>query len=85
MSSVVPRIVLLAMALAVCTPLSATSPAYPSVPLTPDYASDAAWAVSPGQPGGADAVPAGASPRAKWPMAYVFYLHPTTFRGDAGR
>jgi hypothetical protein len=50
------------------------------VPPAPDYANPAAWAVLPGHPSGADAVPAGVPPPGNAPHKVdAFFIHPTTF------
>ena len=52
-------------------------------PPRPDYSKRAAWAVWPGVPSAADAVPKGATPgKAASPSADVFFIHPTTFLGN---
>jgi pimeloyl-ACP methyl ester carboxylesterase len=49
----------------------------------PDYADAKSWAAQPGSEGAAMSVPTGATPAAKRAPVDVFYVHPTTFRGQS--
>lgn len=53
-------------------------------PPAPDYRQRAAWAAWPGTPSMADTVPGRATPgRTDKPAADVFFIHPTTYLGNA--
>ncbi|MET0246392.1 MAG: DUF3089 domain-containing protein [Sphingomonas sp.] len=52
-------------------------------PPPPDYSKPESWAARPGQEGAAATVAPGASARAVAPKVDVFYVNPTTFRGQS--